>query len=299
MEQNQAVVRVNDSIITEKDLQEKVNLTINQQYFHRNLSPEKEKAVKKQALEILIEEELFYQEALKQKIEVKKTTVEEELNKAIKRFRSKTDFKTALNKLGYTEKEFWEKLERELIIKAFYQKYILNKTKFSDEDLNDYYIRNKENFIKPESINLQHILIKAQDQTSDKSWQEAEEKADHIMSLLKQGESFDDLAAQHSDDRYRIKGGRLGWVHRGRLLPEIEKIAFDLKKGDLGGHIKSRYGFHIIKLIDKQTPQQLEFSEIQDKLRQDLQKKYEAETKQKLLEDLKNKAKIEILIEFK
>lgn len=147
-EQERVIAKVNESIISEKDLDERVNLTINQMYFHRNLSPGKEKEAKEKSLELLIEEELFYQAAIEQKIEVKKKTIENELKKVIARFKSKSDYEKALKTKSFTEKEFKSKLERELIIKAFYQVNVLDNIALSTEDLEAYYNKKQRTILE-------------------------------------------------------------------------------------------------------------------------------------------------------
>ncbi|MFQ5720983.1 MAG: peptidylprolyl isomerase [Candidatus Aminicenantales bacterium] len=295
---NRVVARVNGKAITEKNLKEKMNDTINRMYFHRNLTPEKEIEVKKQALEALILEELFYQEAVREKIDVDEKEVTRRFDRIAKRFKSRSEFKKALRKKGYTIKDFKKKIERESLIQEAFRRNVLQKINLSEVDLRRYYDENKSKFKKPESINLQHILIRVKDPTSEASWQEAEKKIMDIYSRLQKGEDFPTLARLYSEDMYRIKGGHLGEVHRGRLAPEIEKEGFSMDRGEISQPIKTELGYHIIKILDKKEARQLEFNEVKEKLKKELEEKFLTETKKEWISQLKAQSKIEVYLKL-
>jgi peptidyl-prolyl cis-trans isomerase C len=88
-------------------------------------------------------------------------------------------------------------------------------------------------------VRAAHILVKG------------EPRAKEIMEKLKAGESFDALAKQFSECPSKKKGGDLGWFTRGRMVREFENAAFAGEKGMLTGPIKTQFGWHIIKVLDK------------------------------------------------
>ncbi|MFI5219237.1 MAG: peptidylprolyl isomerase [Bacteroidia bacterium] len=102
-------------------------------------------------------------------------------------------------------------------------------------------------------IRTAHIMVKCPSNADDTTLQQSRKKIDEIYAKLKAGEKFDDLAAQHSDDKGSSKnGGALPWFGTGRMVPEFEKAAFALKNdGDYSEPIKTNYGFHIIKRLEK------------------------------------------------
>lgn len=293
-DENTVVARVNNAAITRKELAERVHLTINRTYFHKNLTPERERQIRKQSLQALIEEELLFQEALKQEIEVDKKEVERRYQDIVNRFPTKAEFKKALKESGYTSREYRKKLEREFLIQEVYKRNVTDQIVLTEASLADYYQGNKFKFKKPETVNVQLIFIKIKDPTADISRQEARQKAESLSIRLKKGEDFAGLASQYSDDMYRIKGGHLGEVHRGRLPKEIEATAFSMKPGEISPPIMTEKGYSIIKLLDKKVSRQLEFGEIKDKLKKDLEKKRMADTRDKWLNRLKAEAHIDI-----
>jgi peptidyl-prolyl cis-trans isomerase D len=126
------------------------------------------------------------------------------------------------------------------------------------EDLRAYYDQHRDEYRVPEQVNVRHILVKTPPASPDgkvdqKGMDAAKAKAEDILKQLKAGAKFDDLAKKSSDDPGSAKnGGSLGWIGRGRTVPEFEKVAFSLPKGGTSELVKSSYGFHIIKVDDRQ-----------------------------------------------
>lgn len=127
----------------------------------------------------------------------------------------------------------------------------------SPADLQAYYRDHQDQYRIPEQVNVRHILIKTplpgpDGKTDDNAVKAAKQKADGLLAQLKSGGNFAELAKKNSDDPGSAeKGGDLGWINRGQTVPEFEKSAFSLKKGEISGLIQSTYGFHIIQLMDK------------------------------------------------
>jgi parvulin-like peptidyl-prolyl isomerase len=125
--------------------------------------------------------------------------------------------------------------------------------------------------------------------------QKAERKARarKVLAGLLAGEDMSVLAWKYSDGPYRVKGGDLGLVHKGRLEPAIEKAAAQLPLNQFSGIIETAQGYHIIRVEEVQTPKQLTFEEVADKIRGMLTKKKEARLKDALITRLKSEARIE------
>jgi len=114
-----------------------------------------------------------------------------------------------------------------------------------------------------------------------------------ITAKIKNGEKFADIAAKYSQDDTRIMGGDMGYVHKGRLNSEIEKIAFGLKKDQMSDIIEQDIGCFILKVEDIKEPNQLSFEQVKNGLKKDLVRKTEKERMDKLLARLHKEAKIE------
>jgi peptidyl-prolyl cis-trans isomerase C len=121
-----------------------------------------------------------------------------------------------------------------------------------------------------------------------------EKEAQDISQKLKAGEKFEDLAKKYSIDAANAKGGDLGWFGKGSMLPEFEKVAFGLKEGETSGIVKTKYGYHIIKLTGKRPAGVRTYDEVKDQLKTALLPQKQQEVFQKLKEDLKKNSKYTI-----
>ncbi len=134
---------------------------------------------------------------------------------------------------------------------------VLGQIQVTLEDVKAYYDQHQDQYRIPEEVKVSHILIKtpspaADGKVDEKGVEEARKKAEDILKQLKAGAKFEDLAKKYSEDPGSGKqGGDLGWIGRGRTVPEFEKSAFSLAKGQLSDLVKSSYGFHIIRSEDK------------------------------------------------
>jgi parvulin-like peptidyl-prolyl isomerase len=285
---------VNSVVIAQKEVEEAVAVLIPQASYHRGVTPEKKRELQKQALDNLIQEELFYRAGLKKGYRVPKADLNKKFEEIAKKYRTKNMFKEALSKYDLTEEELKKKIERIMLADLFVNEEVYKKAMLKEGELFEYYQINKANFQKPEAVRLSHILIKIPPEALQEEKETLKKKAADIYQRLVKGESFEELAWNNSDDASRVKGGDLGVVHRGRLEPELEEPVFSLQKGEMSGIVASLYGFHIFKAIDKIPSQQLTFEEVKDKLRRELENKEIQGRLTQLVKLLKENAKIEI-----
>jgi parvulin-like peptidyl-prolyl isomerase len=123
-----------------------------------------------------------------------------------------------------------------------------------------------------------------------------EKKATEALAKIKTGEEFGRVAATMSEDQFRVKGGDIGYQHRGKLLPELEKAAFSLKPGEMSGLIKAQNLWFIIKVEDKKPEHQMTFEESKDKLKKELEAKRAKELNDEWMTRLKAKSRIELFL---
>ncbi len=149
---------------------------------------------------------------------------------------------------------------------------IMSQVQVSSDDLQAYYNQHRDEFRVPEEVKVSHILIKtpqagADGKVDEKGVEEARKKAEDVLKQLKGGAKLEDLAKKFSDDPGSAKkGGDLGWIGRGRTVPEFEKAAFSQAKGQTSDLVKSSYGFHIIRTEDKHEPHLKTLEEVKDQI---------------------------------
>jgi peptidyl-prolyl cis-trans isomerase D len=134
---------------------------------------------------------------------------------------------------------------------------MLAQTQVTQQDLASYYDQHRDEYRVPEQVNVRHILFKTPPPGPDgkvdqKAVDAARAKAEDVLKQVKAGGNFADLAKKYSEDTTAKEGGALGWIGRGKTVPEFEKAAFSLPKGGNSDLVKSSFGFHIIHVDDKQ-----------------------------------------------
>ena len=183
-------------------------------------------------------------------------------------------------------------------------KYALLETgKFADkaqvtpDDLRDYYDQHRDSYRTPEQVKVSHILIKTplpgpDGKIDEKGATEAEHRAEDLLKQLKGGANFEDLAKKYSEDPGSAKqGGSLGWIGKGQTVPEFEKVAFSLPKGQTSELVKSSYGFHIIRVDDKQDAHMKSLDEVKAEIEPVIQHQKAQQIAQRKAEDLLKQAK--------
>jgi len=137
----------------------------------------------------------------------------------------------------------------------------------SDDELKAEYQQNIQQYQVPNRVHVEHILFMTVGKP-DAEVEEIRKKAEDVLKQAKKGTNFEDLAKRNSEDPgTKDKGGDVGWVIQGQTVPEFEKTAFSLPKGAVSDLVKTQYGFHIIKVLDKETAHTKSFDEVKDSLR--------------------------------
>jgi len=167
----------------------------------------------------------------------------------------------------------------------------------SREELQAYYDQHRDQYRVAEQAKVSHILIKTplpgpDGKVDDKGVAEAQARAADLLKQIKGGANFEDLARKFSEDPGSAKeGGSLGWIPKGRTVPEFEKAAFSLPKGQISDLVKTSYGFHIIRVDDRQAAHQKTIDEVKDQIEPILKQQKAQQIAQKEAEDLAQAAK--------
>lgn len=140
------------------------------------------------------------------------------------------------------------------------------QTQITPKEMEDYYQNNREKFSQPKQVKVRHILIKAEAKDTEAS-AKARKKAESIRDEAVKGKDFAQLAKQYSEDPgTKDRGGDLGYVTRGQLVPEFEQEAFSLKVGDISKVVQTPYGFHILKVDEIQEAKVEPLGKVKDQI---------------------------------
>jgi len=166
---------------------------------------------------------------------------------------------------------------------AFSWRDFQDKVEVGEDEVKSYYEANTREFFIPEQIRLRHILLKAPRGIDKSQADELEKKLQDIRTRTKGPEDFATIASTESQDQGTASsGGDLGWVPRGTMGPELEKVAFDLKVGEVSQPVRSELGFHLFIVEEKKPEQELQLEEVKDRIKNKI---LEDKASRKALED--------------
>jgi peptidyl-prolyl cis-trans isomerase D len=174
---------------------------------------------------------------------------------------------------------------------------IQNGVQVTHDELQSYYNQHRDQYRVAEQAKVSHILIKTplpgpDGKVDEKGVAEAQRRAEDLLKQLKAAAKFEDLARKYSEDPGSAKeGGSLGWIGKGRTVAEFEKAAFSLPKGQISDLVKSSYGFHIIRVDDRQDAHMKTLEEVKDQIEPILKQQKAQQIAQKQAEDLLQQAK--------
>lgn len=141
------------------------------------------------------------------------------------------------------------------------------KPQVSDADLQVYYTAHQAQFTDKEQVKVRHILIAVPAGADAKADSAAKAKAEDLLRQIKAGGNFAELAAKNSDDPgSKSQGGELGFLDRGRTVPEFDKTAFSLAPGQTSDVIKTQFGYHILQVEEKKTARVKPLSEVRGEI---------------------------------
>ncbi|MBF0494683.1 MAG: peptidylprolyl isomerase [Candidatus Omnitrophica bacterium] len=172
--------------------------------------------------------------------------------------------------------------KKKIVIAQYLKNNIDDKISVSDKEIDDYYQANGVWFLRPEAFRVSHILTNTK------------EGAEEILKELAGGASFADVARAKSIDPTAQNGGDIGYFSRGQLMPEFENACVNLSVGEISGVVRTKLGYHIIKLTDRQAPEVMPLANVKEKIKAEIYKRKRQEKFNDLLKDLNAKSKVEI-----
>ncbi|MGM0557538.1 MAG: peptidylprolyl isomerase [Myxococcota bacterium] len=245
---------------------------------------------KQRTLQQVIDDHLITNKLEEVGVEVTDEDVEEQYKEFRERFPNDDAFQQFLERSGVTVDRIKEDMRKsERLKKHLEGKYDI---KVTDEDAKEYYTKNAESFEKPQRVKASHILLKAEGEDEKKA-AEAKKKAEELVKKAKGGADFAELAKTHSEGPSAKRGGDLGFFPKGRMVPEFDEVAFQMKKGDISEPVKTRFGYHVIKVTDKKEAGKQSFADAKEEIMQRLEREKLREGMDGFIKKLREDAEIE------
>jgi len=292
---SKVVAIVNGYKITQKDLMIEVQKILPFTYFHRNIKGKRLEKLKRKALRRLIEKVLIVQDG-QTRVKVSEDEVKRRFEKIKKRFRTKRQFEKALKEASETEQTLKDRIRKEIIYEKTMKLMVFDRARVTEQQAKQYYESHKSSFHEPERFRLKEIFIKVPASATEEERQKKKQLAEEIYHRLKNGEDFEDLVWQYSEDRYKYVSGRLKEIHKGRLIPQVQEVIDRTAEGEITPPIETIYGYYIF-LVEKKLPgRQLSFDQIKNKLIKKLTETKMKKLKKQYINSLIKKADIKILL---
>ncbi|MCX5686349.1 MAG: peptidylprolyl isomerase [Candidatus Omnitrophica bacterium] len=251
---------VNDEIITESEITRALHPAYEKYkglYSQDKLLAKLEEA-KQNIVQQFINDRLILSEAKKLNIEIDDKEVDKRIDDLIKRLGSKEAFERTLFEQRITIKDLKTRYREQLMTRRLIDQKVGANIVITPIDITNYYNKNTAEFSQPEEVKLKNILISLGSNTDSKK---APELAMEISRRLKEGCDFAGLAKVYSAGPGASEGGDMGYVKKGDLMPEIEKVVFNLKEGETSDIIQTGLGYHIFKIEEKKPARTLTISE--------------------------------------
>lgn len=234
MKSNEVVARVGDQKITKEELYNQLV-----EYYGKNV------------LESMIADKIVAMEIEKQNITVTDEELQEKLDEFVESYGGEEYVSMMLSMQGMT----MDDLREDMLSYLKRLKLIEPRIEVTDEEISGYFEENKANFDQPEQVEASHILV------------DDEETAKEIKKKLDEGADFAELAAEYSKDTGSAEnGGQLGYFGRGKMVEEFENAAFSMEVGQISGPVKTKYGYHIIKVTGKKEAKEATLEDARDEI---------------------------------
>jgi len=293
------VAKVNGTVLTDKDLLREMYAIFPYAKQHNGFPRAQEAEIRQGALEMIIFEELVYQEALRRKMTVTPAKIDQAETAYRKQFESPDQFQQFMQtEMHGSRQQLRDQIQRSLLIDQLLKQEVDNKSAVSPAEVKAYYDKNLARFQVPESFSFQSIsVLPPRNGTPDQA-KEGRKRADEALkqaTATKSYQEFGLLAEKISEDDYRVNMGDHKVVPSDKLPPQVIKSLMAMKPGDVSGLIQIETAYTILRLNAHTPPHKQSFTEVQAELQTDLQKKKYEQLRSNLAKQLKAKSKVEVV----
>jgi len=259
-------------------------------------APQRDRVLR-QVLDQIVDYKLLIQEGRARKIEATDAEVDARMKEIQAQFPTEDAFKQMLTARKTTLEQVRSDIRQDITVQKLIENAIADKVAVKPEQVTDFYTKNPDQFKQPERVRASHILIMVPKDSDAAVKTSARTKAADILKDVKAGKDFAALAKQHSQDPGSApKGGDLGFFQQGQMVGPFNDVAFKLTPGQVSDLVETEFGFHIIKVAEKQPARTVPLDEVRPQLEQYLEKTNREQQTDAFVNGLKTKGKIEILI---
>jgi len=265
------VVRVGDRIMTRTQYVKRLSDVYTE--VEQTTPPDKVAArkaeLRKTLLDDVIAELLIKDRADRLGLGITESEMKEAVNRLKQQYGIKTDqeFEDSLKKSGMTRTDMEARMRETLIANKVFARELRSREDLTDRELRERYDREKEHYRLPERAHLRAIIVARPENAAAAA--AAQARADQLAAEARSTPDFAKLAASVPENAMKDKGGDMGEVTRGELLPDLDKAVFNANPGTVIGPIATKSGWHILKVEQRLPSEVPAFESVKDKIRKD------------------------------
>ena len=242
--------------------------------------------LEEKALEQAIGAKLLLDRSRQLDLPVTAADIDAEIAKVVAQVGGEENFHKALEAQGIAEETFRRELEKGAKVNMLVNQACAHVADPTEEEVSAFYEAHKAEYVEPEQVLCQHILVKGTDDA-------ALDKIKAIRERIVAGGDFAEEAKKNSDCPSGAHGGSLGWFGRGMMVPEFDKAAFEMKKGDVSGIVTTQFGYHIIYKADQKGGGAQTLVDVHDQIKDLLRHEARGRAMDAFVAELREQASVE------
>src|SRR5579862_2399353 len=293
------VARVNGAVLTDRDLLREMYMIFPYAQQHNGFPKAQEAQIRQGALEMIIFEELVYQEAVRRKLVIPAAKLNQAQAEFRKQFDSPDQYQQYLqSEMHGSEQKLRQQMRRSMLIEEVLKTDVESKATVTPAELQAYYVKNAARLTQPESYSFQSISVVPPLKANAEQAKQARAKADDALRQAKATKNYQDfglLAEKISEDDFRVNMGDHKSVPADKLPPQVIKSLQSMQAGQVSGVIQIESAYTIIRLNAHTPPQKKPLSVVKPELKTDLEKNKYEKLRSNLAKQLRAKAKIEVV----
>lgn len=204
-------------------------------------------------------------------------------------------FQQLLQERDITLEDIRRDMRSNLIMKQYFDLVVNLDTPVTDEEVAEYFEKNKDVFGPQREVRSRHVLIMTKPDMDDHQRADAKTKAQDVLIQARAGADLAELARLYSDDPSGPEnGGDLGWFRRGDMVAAFDSVAFNLEPGELSGIVQTQFGYHVIKVEDSRVTEGRSLDEVREQIRNQISQERAQDQFRQAITNLRLEADVEI-----
>ncbi|ABF39749.1 hypothetical protein Acid345_0744 [Candidatus Koribacter versatilis Ellin345] len=298
VDETKPVARVNGTVLTERDLLREMYTIFPYAAQHNGVPKKMEPEMRKGALQMIVFEELVYQEAVRRKITFDPSIISKGEAEMRKQFPSQQEFDAWIVAQFGSRQAMHEKMRRTMLVQILLKKEVNDKSVVTDAQAKAFYEANSKQFDRPETFSIQTISIIPPQGANPEVKKEADKRAHDAFKAAKATKTYEEfglLAEKVSDDDWHVKMGDRKAIDRASLPPDVVKAALVMKPGEVSDLIQIGPNYTMFRLNAHTPAGRTPFGEVKAKLQEDMKKAKTEQLRGSFDKQLRQSAKVEEL----